>query len=76
MDGNGNNLATAPSTTLVMTISLDQLTGAVRVTGPIENRFVAYGMLELAKDAVRVACEQKQAGSRIVLPGIAAVGSV
>jgi hypothetical protein len=75
MDGNGQNAVQVSSSTLVMTITLDQLTGAVRVTGPIENRFVAYGMLELAKDAVRMTCEQKQSGSRIVLPGISAIGS-
>jgi hypothetical protein len=78
MDGNGNGQPKVelPSTTLVLTITLDQLTGALNVNGPIDNAFISYGMLELAKDAIRMRVAQKQSGQRIVLPsGITAVGS-
>ena len=47
MEGNG-----AQPTSVVLTITLDQLTGSVQVSGPIGNRFVCYGMLEMAKEAI------------------------
>lgn len=37
---------------LKMIILLNPLSGAVQVQGPIENKMVAYAMLELARDAI------------------------
>jgi hypothetical protein len=73
-NGNGQPKVEAPSHVLVLTITFDQLTGAINVNGPITNRFVAYGMLELAKDAVRTACENAQSDRRIALPGVTPFG--
>lgn len=36
-----------------MLITLDQATGQMQVSGPIENKGLAYMMLELARDLVR-----------------------
>lgn len=53
-EGNGHNgNGQAPSSTVVLTITLDQLTGALNVNGPIQNGLLCYGMLEAAKDAIR-----------------------
>lgn len=71
MEGNGNptrkDNAEAPSAVLQLVITLDQMTGAVNVTGPINNGMVAYGMLESAKDAIRDHIRNNQ--SPIVRPG-------
>jgi hypothetical protein len=55
-----------PSTTLVMTISYDQVTGQVQVAGPINNEMVSLWMLEKAKDAVKLFTAQQAADNRIV----------
>lgn len=34
-------------------ITFDQQTGNVQVTGPLPNKLLCYGMLELAKDVIR-----------------------
>jgi len=58
--------APVPSSTLILTITFDQMTGHVNVTGPIENGLVCYGMLECAKDALRAHAAQKLSGQRIL----------
>ena len=65
MDGNGQT-PQAASTTLVLTITLDQLTGAVQVKGPIQNPLVYYGMIELAKQAIAAFAAEQAKGQRIV----------
>lgn len=73
-EGNGHNgNGQAPSTTLVLTITLDQLTGQIGVNGPIQNPLVCYGMLECAKQAIAKTNEMNQgriipasAGPRLV----------
>jgi hypothetical protein len=60
-NGNGHQ---APSTTLVLTITFDQLTGQVGVAGPIQNPLICYGMIECAKNAIAELAKQSQ--SRIV----------
>ena len=65
MDGNGQHNPTlkgqAPSTTLTLSITFDQLTGAIGVNGPIQNPLVCYGMLEMARQAIQnFAQEQAQ----------------
>ena len=47
---NGN--AATPNSTLELRITWDQLTGAINVTGPIQNKVLAFGMMEAAKEAV------------------------
>jgi len=70
-NGNGNPTRVdggqVPNTTLQLVITMDQMTGAVNVTGPIQNAALCYGMIELAKDAIRKFAEQNQ--SPIVRPG-------
>jgi hypothetical protein len=65
LDGNGNN-PQAPSTTLVLTITFDQLTGAVQVTGPIQNPLICMGMMEMAKQCVHNFVAEQAKGNRIV----------
>jgi hypothetical protein len=66
MEGNGQKQP-APSTTLVLSITFDQLTGQVNVSGPIENYLVCYGMLEAAKDAIRAFAVQR-AQNQVITP--------
>lgn len=42
-----------------MVIKWNQSTGAISVTGPIENKVAAYGMLEAARDSIAGFHEQK-----------------
>lgn len=37
---------------LQLTITVDTRTGAINVVGPIENKIVALGMIEMAKAAI------------------------
>lgn len=48
-----------------VTITLDDA-GNVAVNGPIDNRLLCYGLLEVAKDTVTKHCEQMN--NRIVQP--------
>ena len=34
-------------------ITFDQQTGNVQVTGPLPNKILCYGMLDMAKDVIR-----------------------
>jgi hypothetical protein len=34
-------------------ITMDETTGQVNVNGPLANKFLIYGMLEMARDAIR-----------------------
>lgn len=57
-----------------LTITLDAATGQVQVAGPIDNKMICYGLLEMAKDAIRdyAAAQAKQGGLIAVkgsLPG-------
>jgi hypothetical protein len=42
----------APSTTLQLVITFDQVTGALNVHGPIQNSVVCFGMMEAAKEVI------------------------
>ena len=69
LKGNGT-----PVTTVQLVITLDQLTGALNVSGPIQSAMLCYGMLETAKDVIRKYVEQNQ--SPIIKPsGLQVVGS-
>ena len=54
------------TTKLTITLSPN---GQVSVTGPIDNAMLCYGLLEVAKDVVRMHV-QKKAESGIVIPRI------
>ncbi len=49
---------------LKLTITLDTATGQLRVDGPIQDLAGCYGMLELAKDAIR---ERARAGAQRIV---------
>jgi hypothetical protein len=65
MAGNGQ----VPNTAIQLVITFDQMTGAINVSGPVDNAFVCYGMLEMAKDAVRKKMLERNE-SRIHLAGV------
>ncbi len=62
----GNN-----TTKLTITLSPN---GGVQVHGPIDNAMLCYGLLEVAKDVIRMHV-QKKAASAIVLPRIVLPGN-
>lgn len=41
---------------LSMTIAVDDQ-GRVNVSGPLENQLVCYGLLEVARDAIKAHCD-------------------
>lgn len=51
---------------VVLTITFDPDANSIKVDGPINNKMVAYGMLEQAKDAIRKLHEAAADQSRIV----------
>ena len=42
-----------PTNEIELIVGLNQATGEVSVSGPLENKLMAYGLLEAAKDAIR-----------------------
>lgn len=52
--------------TVQMIISMDE-TGQVEVNGPIENKVVALGLLEVAKDAI-IKFHDKSSDERRIVP--------
>lgn len=69
MDQNGHTPPAAVAPQLVIT--LDPATGSVQVSGPIGNRLVCYGMLEMAKEAIQghAPSEAKRSGLTLLPPG-------
>lgn len=53
--------------TLKMVLLFDTQTGAFNISGPIDNKIFAYGLLELAKETIYNHHRQKEQGS-ISLP--------
>jgi hypothetical protein len=51
---------------IILTITLKPTTGQVSVSGPIDNKTMAYGMLATAKDAIYDYGKQQQ--NRIIQP--------
>lgn len=51
---------TTPTSGVRLTIELDTSTGMLHVDGPIDNQMLCYGLLEMAKDAVRNHAVQNQ----------------
>lgn len=49
---------------VTLTITLDETTGAVNVTGPLSNKVACYGLLGCARDTI----QQYQAPSSSILP--------
>jgi hypothetical protein len=68
MDGNGHNPTqkAAPSPVVELKISFDQMTGAVRVDGPIQNPMFCYGILEMARQAIQNFAAEQAQGKKIV----------
>lgn len=64
-NGNGNN-SQAPSTVVTLVITMDQLTGQVNVTGPIQNTILCMGMIEMAKHALHKFADEQAKGNRII----------
>lgn len=50
---------------ITLTITFDPASGAVNVSGPIQDRILCLGMLELAKEAM--AAEAKRQASQILI---------
>lgn len=50
-----------PATTPMHTINITMFqSGALQVTGPLDNPIIAYGLLEAARDVVRASIEDQQ----------------
>jgi hypothetical protein len=58
----------AVPTQIVITITMDTATGAVSVNGPLENRMMFYGLLEIAKETCMKFNDAKNTKSAIVAP--------
>jgi len=52
-------------------IVLNQVTGEVSLSGPLENKVMVYGLLESAKDAMRLHSVSNQPGK--ILPVLGAL---
>ena len=53
VDESKTEVDTKPQEFITMVIKLDPATNKVEVSGPIQDKVLAYGMLEYAKDAIR-----------------------
>jgi uncharacterized protein YfeS len=49
-----------------LTITMDQATGQIKVDGPIDNAILAFGLLEIARQAVQSHHAQKASQQRII----------
>lgn len=49
-----------------LTVTMDQVTGQVKVDGPIDNPILAFGLLEIARQAVHKFQEEKAKNFRII----------
>jgi hypothetical protein len=54
-----------PTTTVQIIINYDKQTGQCGVSGPVNNKQLMYGLLELAKDAVREFVAKSQDEKRV-----------
>ena len=52
MGGNGDEVKKEEEQIIQMVITLHPQTGQIQLTGPIHNRTLAYGMLEMAREAI------------------------
>ena len=52
-----------------VTLVIRVVDGRVQITGPIQDRVLCYGLLELAKDALRSAPQQPAGGLQLPTPG-------
>ena len=62
-EGNGQRVAT-------ITITFDMQTGALNVNGPMQDKVLCYGMLELAKDVIRATTTSPIEVPKMELPKI------
>ena len=57
------------SNKIQLIIEFDPETGNVQTNGPLDNRMLCYGMLEMAREIlVKRAGDPKQRGGRILVP--------
>lgn len=47
-----------PSDIIIISIAKNMKTGAVQVSGPIDNKYICYGMLGEARDAIQQFADQ------------------
>lgn len=66
-DGNGEAPA-APAVAAELHITLDHA-GQIRVTGPLENRVLCYGLLGLAQEVVAAQADKPKKSGLLRLPG-------
>jgi len=59
---------------MTLAITIDEK-GQIQVTGPIENKLLCYGLLEIAKDVVHEHCE-RISNQRVVPAGPADVAAL
>ena len=52
MGDNGDDIKQEEQPIIQMVITFNSNTGSVQVVGPINNRTLSYGMLEMAKEAI------------------------
>lgn len=53
-----------------LTITLDAMTGQVNVSGPINDRLLCFGMMELAKQAINDHAKAQQSQILVARPKI------
>ena len=63
-------IPTGQSTTVQIVITMNLATGRCTATGPLEDKPLCYGMLEMARDIVRDFDAKKQASAIVVANGI------
>lgn len=64
-----------PSPIIELRIQFDQSNGNVNVHGPLQNRMLCYGMLEMAREIIyKQGAQQKSKAGSIVVPQIGIKG--
>jgi hypothetical protein len=67
LEGNGHNpTVKGPSSTLTLTITYDQMSGAIGVNAPVQNLLLCYGMLEMARQTIQNFAEAQAKQQRII----------
>lgn len=71
MGDNGNETKQEQAQPIIqMTITFDPNSGRINVVGPINNRTLSYGMLEMAKEAIYDLKEQNKPQIQLPKHGI------
>lgn len=51
---------------MILTIAKNMQDGSMQVSGPIENKFLCYGMLEESKDVIRAYADKRNSELKII----------